>query len=129
MKKNLKIKIIVILFVILMISLIYLKIRQVTNTQHIIASKTASLFKTVENSNTAQLTKYIVYGTHLNLEGTIDIPKISGISIDRVHVIIKNIDGDEKIIDSSYDYSDGILAFSTIDKINERIKFRRTINY
>lgn len=117
MKKNTKINLIVIFFILLMIFLIFIKIKNDNNSQTIIQTKTASLFQNI--NNTAKVNKYIVYGTHFNLEGTLEIPKISGISIYSAHVVVKNIDKKEISLKCTYTYKDNILSFSTIDKINE----------
>lgn len=119
MKKSFKIKIIVVLFIILMIFLIYNRVNDNTTQTLSVSAQTSSLFEAVNNSTSAKVSKYIVYGTHLNLEGTIEIPKISGISISHVDVIVKNLEQEEIPIDSTYDYEDNILSFSTIDNINE----------
>ena len=60
-----------------------------------------------------------MYGTHFNLEGSIEIPKISNISIYSVHIIAKNNEKKEIPLDCTYTYKDNILTFSTIDKIND----------
>ena len=117
MKKSTKIKLIVIFFILLMIFLIFIKIKNDNNSQTIIQTKTASLFQNI--NNTAKVNKYIVYGTHFNLEGSLEIPKISGISIYSAHVVVKNIDKKEISLKCTYTYKDNILSFSTIDKINE----------
>lgn len=119
MKKNTKIKLTVIFFILLMIFLIFIKIKNDNNSQTIIQTKTASLFKSINNSNIAKINKYIVYGTHFNLEGTLEVPKISGISIDSTNIVVKNIEDKEISLKCTYSYKDNILSFSTIDKINE----------
>ena len=121
MKKNTKIKIIVVLFVILMVYLIYLNYKKANDETAIIATKRAEVFENVDSSTYAKVTKYIVYGTHFNIEGTIDIPKISGISISRVSVIVENLEQEEININPDYSYKDGILSFSTADEINSGI--------
>lgn len=117
MKKSTKIKLIVIFFIFFMTFLIFIKIKNDNNSQKIIQAKTASLFRNI--NNTAKVSKYIVYGTHFNIEGTLEIPKISGISIYSAHVVAKNIDEKEISLKCNYTYKDNILSFSTIDKINE----------
>ena len=59
MKKSTKIKLIVIFFILLMIFLIFIKIKNDNNSQTIIQTKTASLFQNI--NNTAKVNKYIVY--------------------------------------------------------------------
>lgn len=119
MKKQTKIRIIVVLFIILMIFLIYTKIKNDNNKETIAAQQTETLFSSLDPSYTASITKYIIYGTHLNIEGTINIPKISGISIYSVDLILKTVDGNEINLDCSHDYKNSILSFSTINEINK----------
>lgn len=115
---NILIKIIVVLFIILMVFLIYTKINRDNNQTLITSAKTTALFDNINKNSNVNVTKYIVYGTHLNIEGTISIPKISGISLEKVDIIVKNIYDEEIIINLDYTYTDNLLSFSTIDKLN-----------
>lgn len=119
MKKSLKIKLIVIFFTILMCFLIYVNIKQKNDDTSNSSKRISTIFSIVSKNKNAKITKYIVYGTHFGLEGKLDLPKISGISIDSTHIIIKNLQ--DEIIDLKciYEYKDNSLSFSTIDKINE----------
>ena len=119
MNKDLKIKLIVALFVFLIIILICNRFLTKKHIDNSIENQTAALFEEINLSSNAKINKYIVYGTHFNLEGTIQIPKISDISIYSVHIIAKNIEGKETPIYCTYSYKDNILSFSTIDKINK----------
>lgn len=94
---NLKreLKIIIILFTIIMCLLIYIKIKQDTNQQKIINEKTLSLFSSIDKNSLVDITKYTIYGTHLNIEGSINILKLSGIKVSNVELVLKNINGDE----------------------------------
>lgn len=115
---NFKINLIVFLFIILMIFLVYTKYKNDTNEALLVSAKTTALFDTINTNTSVEVTKYIVYGTHLNIEGNVSIPKISGIYLDKVELIIKNIDSEEIVLESDYTYNDNILTFSTIDKLN-----------
>lgn len=119
MSKNSKISIIVAFFVILMLVLIFVKFEREHNQENLVETKTASLFEKINKSNFAKVTKYIVYGTHFNIEGKIDIPKISEISIDSSNIILKNIDDKSITLNCTHTYKDGTLTFSSIDKIND----------
>lgn len=112
------IKIITILFAILIICLIAIRIKKENNETAVTSAKVSQLFSSIDTAVSANITKYIVYGTYFNLEGTLEAPKISGISIDCVDLIAKNISGNELIIPSNYTYSNGTLAFSSCDEIN-----------
>ena len=115
---NFIIKIIVILFIILMIFLVYNKFFGNSNDSVLVSSRTNELFSTVDNKIYVKVSKYIVYGTHFNIEGTASIPEISGIDIDKSELIIKNINGDEIKLESDFAYDEGTLSFSTIKKLN-----------
>ena len=125
-KNNLKIKIITILFIILMVYLIYTRIQ--TNEATQVSALTNSLFETVEKSSTVNVTEYVVYGTHFNVEGNIEIPDISGIYIDKVEVIAKDIHGTEIIINSEYEYEENLLSFSTKEMINQGLDLESLTN-
>ena len=102
-------KIIVLLVAILLIFIIY----------NVIIQKTSSIAKIsniIEETNYGKITRYIVYGTHLNIEGNIEIHEQS--KIEKVQVVAKSISGNELIIDTEYDYSNNLLSFSTLDQIN-----------
>ena len=115
---NIWIKIIVVLFIILMIFLVYTKYKNDNNQTLLVSAKTSALFDTINTNSNANVTKYIVYGTHLNIEGTVSIPKISGISLEKAEVIVKNIYNEEIVINSEYTYTDNLLSFSTIEQLN-----------
>ncbi len=63
----------------------------------------------------ADVSKYLVYGTHLNLEGSLDI---TNPEIEDVKIVAKKSSGDEVTVDTTYEYESGSLKFSTLDKIN-----------
>ena len=118
MSKSLKVRITVSLFIVLIIFLICNKLLTKKEIEKNVEIQTASLFQEINLSSTAKINKYIIYGTHFNLEGSIEIPKISNISIYSVHVVAKNTEKKEIPLDCTYTYKDNILSFSTIDKIN-----------
>ena len=118
---NFGIKLIIFLFIILMIFLIYTKYKNDHDEALLVSAKTSALFENINANTNVNITKYIVYGTHLNIEGTVSIPKISGINLDKAEIIIKNIDNEEAVIKSVYSYTDNLLSFSTIDNLNTGI--------
>ena len=119
MSKDLKIKLFLIFFILLMAFLIFNKFRTKHETENNTELKTQAVFEEINQFNTAKIDKYIVYGTHLNLEGNINLPKISDISIYSVHVVAKNIEQKIELLDCTYSYKDGLLTFSTTEKINK----------
>ena len=125
MNKKLKIKTIVIFFTILMLFLIINKLLTKHDNDNNIELKTKTLFENISQSTNAKVDKYIIYGTHFNIEGNIIIPKISDISIYSVHVVAKNLDGKEEHLTCTYSYKDNILTFSTIDKINKGLSLEK----
>ena len=118
MSKDIKLKLVIVFFILLMMFLIFNKFRAKHETENNTELKIQNIFEKINQSTTAKIDKYIIYGTHFNLEGNIQIPKISDISIYSVHVVAKNLNGKEEPIDCTYSYKDNILKFSTIDKIN-----------
>ena len=125
MDKNKKLTILVVLFILLMIILIFVKIISDKKEKNSSISKMNTIFENVVFDSKANITKYYTYGTHLNLEGTIDIPKISKISIKKASIIIKNIDNVETSIESNYTYKDNVLSFSSSKNINEGIDLEK----
>lgn len=118
---NLGIKFVVILFIALMIFLVYTKYKNDNDVTMLTSAKTTALFDNVTSSTNVNITKYIVYGTHLNIEGTVSIPQISKINLDKADIVLKNINDEEIIINSKYTYSDNLLSFSTIENLNTGI--------
>ena len=118
MNKKIKITIVVVLFILLILFLICNKILTKKEIENNVEIQTDLLFQEINKSSTAKINNFIIYGTHFNLEGSIEIPKISNISIYSVHVIAKNTEKKEISLDCTYTYKDNILSFSTIDKIN-----------
>lgn len=121
LNKELFIKIVVILFIILMCVLVFIKIRTDNNPTKIQEEQRALLFNTIDKNANVNVTKYTVYGTHFNIEGTLDIVEISGIKISNVDLIVKNLNGDEISIKSDFNYSDNTISFSTSSEINRGI--------
>ncbi len=119
--KEFYIKNIVILFIILMIILIFIKFHTDTNPTKIAEEQKTQLFSTIEKNTNAKITKFATYGTHFNLDGTIDIIKVSGIKINYVDLVIKNLNGNENSIKANFNYSDNVCSFSTSDEINNGI--------
>lgn len=117
--ENLKIKIIIALFISLMFILIFIKISNDTNQEKIELRQKQELFDVIDKKSNVNISKYTVYGTHFNIEGTIDIQKVSGIKINYVDLIAKKLNGEEITVKSTFSYSDNTLAFSSSDKIND----------
>ena len=63
----------------------------------------------------ADVTRYVIYGMHLNVEGNMDIVNPE---IDDVQIVAKKASGEETIVDTTYEVENGSLSFSTLHKIN-----------
>ena len=70
----------------------------------------------IETNVYANVNRYIVYGTHFNIEGDIDIHETN--SIDSVEVVAKTASGEEIDIDTEYTHENNQLSFSTLKEIN-----------
>ena len=115
--KNLKI--IILFFSFLMCLLVIVKIKNYINPQRILEEKKAQIYNLVDKTTFVNTTKYTVYGTHFNIEGTLDIIKISGIKIDYVDLCLRDLDGNEYNIKSNFNTQDNFISFSTTEKIND----------
>lgn len=120
-KNSLILKLIVILFIAFMVFLIYTKIKEDHDPQKILEEQKQAIFSKIDKTNSVNVSKYSIYGTHFNVEGTLDIIKISGITVDYVDLVIKDLTGNETVIKSDFSYSENTLSFSTFDKINDGI--------
>ena len=70
----------------------------------------------IETDAYANVNQYIVYGTHFNLEGDMEI--YTDNSITSVEVVAKTASEEELTIDTEYTYEDNQLSFSTLKEIN-----------
>ena len=123
-KLNLR-KIFVIIIFILMILSIYKAIDFFIKQTGIIeaSSQVEEILRVVEKNNHASISRYIVYGTHLNLEGNIQITGDN--QIEKAEVIAKDLSGNEIVIDSEYTYEDNLLSFSTLKEINTGLNLEK----
>ena len=74
------------------------------------------LVNEIETDTYANINRYIVYGTHFNLEGDMEI--YTDNSITSVEVVAKTASEEELTIDTEYTYEDNQLSFSTLKEIN-----------
>ncbi len=82
--------------------------------------KQEELFKTVSKEE-VDVTKYIVYGTHLNIEGSLN-RKLYEDNILGAELIFKNLDGKDIKYEIEYELSDDEkFVFKTSDYINQGI--------
>lgn len=112
-------KIVIIFFSFLMCILIIVKIKNDTNPQKILEEKKEQIHNLIDKTIFVDVSKYTIYGTHFNIEGTIDIVKISGIKISNVDLCLRDLEGKEYSIKSNFNIQDNLVSFSTTEKINE----------
>ena len=106
-------RIAILIGVILLIFIIY----KISSNAIQTVSSIAEISDTIEQTNYGKVTRYIVYGTHLNIEGNIEIKEEKN-KIENAQIIAKDISGNETIINTEYEYSNNLLSFSTLDQIN-----------
>lgn len=80
------------------------------------------IFQNIENQE-ASLTEYIVYGTHLNIKGTLDVDNSS---LSSVSLCLRSLDEEKsKEIDMKYETTSNGIAFNTSELINEGIDLEK----
>ena len=110
-------RLIIFIFIILIIILINKIISVVNDGDYVQAfSSVGEISKDIEKDSYGNVSRYIVYGTHLNIEGDIELKESN--KIKNVQVVAKNTSGKEIGIPTTYTYEDEKLSFSTLDKIN-----------
>ena len=88
-------KIIIICFSIFMCFLIIVKIINDNRPENIIREKKSELYNLVDKTTFVNITKYCTYGTHFNIEGTLDVVKLSGIKVNYIDLCLCDLDGNE----------------------------------
>ena len=127
----LKRRIILLLALILIVFLIFMIVQKKDDeSEEVLATATISkMTDIIDESFYANVSRYIVYGTHLNLEGDIDLPEDSEVSaegetadkeenVKNAEVVARNVSGDEVAIKTTYTQENGKLSFSTLGEIN-----------
>ena len=75
----------------------------------------------IDKTNSVNVTKYAIYGTHFNIEGNLNLIKISGIKVDYVDLVVRDINKNEKQIKAEFNNSDDGISFSTFGELNNGI--------
>lgn len=75
------------------------------------------IFEYIENEE-ADLTEYIIYGTHLNIKGNINDTITN---VQDVNLILASTSGEERLIDLKYEEEKDGISFYTSDLINKGI--------
>lgn len=89
------IKYVVIIFVILILVLIGVRIIKEKTPEKIVEKQKEEIFANIDKNINVNVTKYMIYGTHFNIEGNANIVKISGIKINNVSLVVKKLNGEE----------------------------------
>lgn len=89
------------------------KIEQVKNEKN----HEKEIFESLELSE-ANLTQYIVYGTHLNLKGEL---KEAIQDVNSVNLLLSGLSGEKKNVKVDYEIAPDKISFSTSNLINEGI--------
>ena len=110
------------LFIILIILLIYLVLNQ-NKTILTSAASIDDILSVINKNSLAKVSKYIVYGTHLNLEGSLEIAEDE---VSDVTVVARKENEEEIEINTTYEYENGKLSFSTLKNINEGVRYSRS---
>ena len=91
--KNLKI--IIVFFSIFMCFLIIVKIKNDNSPENILKEKQSELYSLIDKTTTVNVSKYSIYGTHFNIEGSLDIVKLSGIKVTYIDLCLRDLEGKE----------------------------------
>lgn len=114
MIKKRKLLIVIVIIFILLVSLIYAL--KNTKSSKEIKDLTKELFFSTE-SELVNINKYIVYGTHLNIYGRLDID-LTNVNINDVKIVLKDIEGTEIPFNVEYNIDENGIIFSTSNEIN-----------
>lgn len=116
-KKHFRIFIFIILLILIIAGVLYL----IYSYKEYNKNGMEKIFGKVEEK-VANLTEYIVYGTHLNLKGTID-DELSNVT--SVNLILAKIDGTEEKVKLQYEENVQGILFYTSDLINKGIDLEK----
>lgn len=114
MRKKRKLLLFIIVIVVLLVLLIYTL--KNTKSSKEIKDLTKELFYSTE-SELVNINKYIVYGTHLNIYGRLDID-LTNVNINDVKIVLKDIEGIEIPFNVEYNIDENGIIFSTSNEIN-----------
>ncbi len=121
---------IIVIVVMILLSMLYSKIlnyRQKINDEEMNKKKLVTIFSNVEEDSYAYMTKYTVYGNHLNIGGYIELKEKLDFNISNVKIILKNVDDSSTNIDLIYDIKENRIEFNTSDNINEGIDLEKIL--
>ncbi len=125
------IKGIIVIVVMILLSMLYSKIlnyRQKINDEEMNKKKLVTIFSNVEEDSYAYMTKYTIYGNHLNIGGYIELNEKLDFNISNAKIILKNIDDSNIDIDLIYKIIENRIEFNTSDNINEGIDLEKILS-
>lgn len=105
---------------ILLIVITYIIVQKREDETYAVDNKEISIgpIKEIIEDKQAKVSRYTVYGTHMNIEGTLEV---NNSEIEDVNIIARNISEEELIIDTTYEYENNSILFSTLNKINQGV--------
>lgn len=105
---------------ILLIVITYIIVQKREDETYAVDNKEISIepIKEIIEDKQAKVSRYTVYGTHMNIEGTLEV---NNSEIEDVNIIARNISEEELIIDTTYEYENNSISFSTLNKINQGV--------
>lgn len=109
-------KLIFILIIILIILGVIFAVAMVGKTK-VQKDHMKEIFESLEIAE-AELTEYVVYGTHLNLKGEL---KGTTEDVNSVNLLLSDLSGEKKNVKVDYEIDSNKISFSTSDIINEGI--------
>lgn len=111
----------ILIYVAIILVLIALLIYSLNNTTSIkeIRDLTRELFQNL-NTELVNANNYYIYGTHLNIDGTLSV-NYTDTNISEIKIVLKDIEGKELLYNVDYKLDEKSIRFSTSEKINEGI--------
>ena len=103
------------LFIIVIVTVCFIITKR--ENENLAVTTSASIGEIIDiiEEGQANVNRYIVYGTHLNVEGALTITPGD---IENVQLVAKKSSGEEVEIKTTYEYENGNITFTTLDKIN-----------
>ena len=103
------------LFIIVIVTVCFIITKR--ENENLAVTTSASIGEIIDiiEEGQANVNRYIVYGTHLNIEGALTITPGD---IENVQLVAKKSSGEEVEIKTTYEYENGNITFTTLDKIN-----------
>ena len=103
------------LFIIIIVTVCFIITKR--ENENLAVTTSASIGEIIDiiEEGQANVNRYIVYGTHLNVEGALTITPGD---IENVQLVAKKSSGEEVEIKTTYEYENGNITFTTLDKIN-----------